>query len=310
MVWPFGDRTTRIERAAAKWRAEMQEPASDRQVARFERWLRSDPAHHRAYRAVDDIAALGERSIQRPARVALPVARSRGPAFALAAAIVLAIAIWSLIPTPWPVYAAIANPTAAIRTVRLQGGATLTLDAGASIEVAQGATAPLLRSLIGRARLSLPATPVRPLRLTTDQGIVSGSNCMFDLITGSRRLVVSVIRGSLVVAPAAAPDAPIALDAGQSLSVSDGQAAAVADGTPDPSWPDARVGFDGASLASVLAAANRAGRPRLVPADATIASLKVTGVLDLRDTRRLARKLAAALGLRVREADGTITLAK
>lgn len=311
MLWPFGDRASRIDRAAAKWRAEMQEPASDRQVARFERWLRADPAHHRAYQGMDEIAALGEQSTQRPpARAASPVVRSGAPAFAMAAAVVLAISLWSLIRTPGPVYATVTNPTSAIRTVSLRGGATLTLDAGASIEVASGGAVPLLRSLSGRARFSMPGTLALPLQLATDQGTITGSNCMFDLITEPRRLRVSVLRGSLAVTAAAASDAPIALNAGQSLSISDGHTTAIVGRMQDASWPDARVGFDEASLASVLKAANRAGRPRLVPTDATVASLKVTGVLDLRDTRRLARKLAAALDLKVREADGTITLGR
>jgi ferric-dicitrate binding protein FerR (iron transport regulator) len=68
------------------------------------------------------------------------------------------------------------------------------------------------------------------------------------------------------------------------------------------------MGFEDAPLAIVAAKANAIGGPKIEVPDAKVAGLRLTGVLDLRDTRALARKLAATFDLRVEERHGAILL--
>lgn len=310
MLWPLAGKARRVAREAADWRTEMEAPRSAAQVGEFEAWLRSDPAHLRAYRELDLIADVGSRIPPARSAVPGPMARRRGLASALALAVALVgigAGSWWLIQERSPAFTAVANHSSAVRIIALGDGSRIVLDTGAAIEVADSPVADTVRMMAGRARFAVDRSGHRPLRVAAGGGTIAATTAVFDIVVQGGEASVSIWKGQVSVAGAANDPTGRPFGAGSALRVAGGRRV-VALTAREADWPDARVSFDQAALAGVLARANRAGKPKLVTSDKGVAGLRITGVLDLRDNRALARKLAAALDLTVEVRDDMLLL--
>jgi transmembrane sensor len=297
----FDGHRRRIVEQAADWYARMQEPASEAEVQAFEAWLGADPKHPKAYAEAESLASLATRMprslLARQTATTRP-ARFR-PAFGIAAAVVLALAgaIWMTGPASQPAHAAISNPGPAVRGFTLSDGTRLILDSGAELAVIfeRDARAVTLRS--GRVRFNVAPDPDRPFSVTAAQSTLTGQNTVFDVSLDQDEVRVWVIDGELSLAAYRADANAVALRSGQVVNVRDGQPNETALEPGSARWPAARLAFDDAPLATIVAVANRQGSPKIEIHDEAVAALRVTGVLDVRDTRSLARKLAATLDL-------------
>lgn len=307
-------RRKRIAREAAIWRTRMLEPGSEAEVDGFEAWVNSDPDHAAAYAAFDQVAALGERL---PRRTSVKVEEARGPsrlvpAFALPGVAFLAAvgAVWFVAQSPERAEAAINNFGPSTRAVRLQDGTAVILDSGAELTVRMepGGSAVTLQR--GRARFRTPPGAARPLYVSASSAVIQARETLFDVSLHDGTASVHVLQGTanITVERGAGPTGQLTLAAGQGTEVRNGRIAEAGRAAYDRRWPAARVSFDDASLASVVARANRLGGPPIQVAEQDVARRRVTGVLDLRDTRTLALKLAATLGLRVEEREGALLL--
>lgn len=312
---PDRRRRTRIEREADAWHARMLEPSSEAEVDAFEDWLNADPAHPRAYAEVEANSTRAER-LRR--RLLFP-ANARGfalrPAFGVALAVLVATGavLWVSGGAPSAAKAAISNPGPGVRSVRLQDGSRVQLDSGAAVSVLLDPDVRRVRLRTGRARFTVAPDPARAFLVTARAVTIRAERGVFDVAATAGPVRVQVLEGAVSVTPGRAPvdRASLTLHRGQALDVGDGGVAARA--APDPeivSWPDSRVGFSDTPLAQVVAMANRDGRPRIVLQDERIGALKVSGVLDIRDTASLARKLAAALDLRVDQRSDAVLLTR
>ena len=315
MIWNrVGGKARRIAWQAARWQAEMEEPSSSAQVEAFEEWLKADPAHLAAYRESVAVAETGARLpsmshyLQQPALV---VRRYR-PAFAIAAMAVLVLGLWGLIRDPAPAYAAVTNRGQATRIVALSDGSIVQLDTATMLEVAVAPTVHHIRMSSGRARFIVRLSSGTPLRVTASAGEVTSADGVFDVVVADDGVRVWVISGSADVAVSTSGEIPPphSLISGQGLFMQAGTAAGIPIEQPDTTWPEAHVAFDQTPLASVLRTANRSDKPKIFVANDAIGELRVTGVMDVRDTRKLARKLAAALGLDLTEKDGELLLSR
>jgi transmembrane sensor len=225
-------------------------------------------------------------------------------AFALAAVALVAVGmLWQ--GAAAPAFAAIANSGEAVRSVRLADGTVVWMDAGARIGVR---IAPRQREVAieaGRVRF-VPAADPRPLQVNAGATRIYPGTTRIDVSAVGEGITVAALDGAVdLVAPTRMGQPfPIQLASGRALHL---DTEGVHTAAPDPTWPAARVRFANAPLSTILALANRFGDPDLVTRDPTIAALRVSGVLDLRDTRKLARKLAATLELEVaEEQDGLV----
>lgn len=275
----------------------MEAPASAIQIAQFEAWLKADPAHLQAYRDAEGIADLGIRLESVPA--AVPVAsngRFAGAVMALGALISVAAGTWWAVQERSPAYTAIVNRSPAVRAFDLNNGARMIVDSATAVEVATGEAS--VRLTKGRARFFVQRPAAQPLRLTTAAGTLSVASGILDLMADGRALRVCLLGGEATWRAADAAPA-IRLAGTARLRIDDKGHRTAETGAFDTLWPEARVAFDAVPLSAVLARANRGRGPKLMADDPSIAALQVTGVLDLRDPRRLAGKLAAALGLGV-----------
>ena len=312
---PDRRRRERIAREADAWHARMLEPSSEAEVEAFEDWLKADPANPRAYAIAEANSARAERLPRRllaPARI-----RSAGlrPAFALALAALVATgaALWVSGGGLSPAEAAISNPGPGVRQVGFADGSSIQLDSGAAVSVLLDRETRRVRLEAGRARFALAADPKRAFSVTARDATIRSAHGVFDVTAASDSVRVHVLDGAVTVtseraAPADQPQVP--LDRGQAIEIADG---IVKRAAPDPDgvrWPDSRVSFVDAPLAKVVALANRDGDPPIVLHDEQLGGLKVSGVLDIRETRSLARKLAAALELRIEQRTNSVLLTR
>lgn len=290
----------------------MEEPSSAAQIAAFETWLKTDPAHLQAYRELDRVAEVGARRPLLTPSIARSGEIFRGyrPAYAIAATLVLIVGTFWLVREPAPAFAAVINNGQATRTIALGDGSIVTLDTATSIEVAVSPAARHVRITSGRARFAVRSPAGRVLRVTAATSEVTSASGLFDVAVGREGVRVSAITGNARIAvPQSGPStSPITLSPGQSVHLRADAAPTIDDRQADMTWPQAHVAFEDTPLATVIALANRAGRPRIAVADDGIGRIRMTGVLDIRDTRRLARKLAAALDLMIVERDTDVLL--
>lgn len=290
----------------------MEEPSSERQVARFEAWLHADPAHLKVYQGSADIARRGEGlSMRRAAVVSLAPPSSRlRPAFALVAASLLVVfGIFLLARGASPAFAAIVNHSQAIRTVALRDGTTVILDTATDLQVPVAGKVRQLRLLSGRARFAVHPGEL-PFEVKTGAGTISASDCLIDVAWTNNEMRVALIRGqaTLSTTGASGPNGRVDLRRGEIVRLHEGEATTAHSSPQDLSWPKAHIGFDDTPLARILAIADRSESPKIVVASETTGALRVTGVLDLRDNRKLAHQLAAALDLRVVDRADTLLL--
>lgn len=296
----------------------MLEPSSEAEVDAFEAWLATDPEHPRAYAAVE---ARSERSTRLPRRLlgAVPARRfTLRPVLgaALAAGIAVGAMLWlsgAGPGVPGVAEAALSNPGPGIRSVRLEDGSTLKLDTGTTLSVLLNSDTRRIRVRSGRTRFAVARDPGRVFTVIARDTTVRAKAAVFDVTTTETAVRVQVVEGDVIVTPRASgagPDAVVPLESGQALDVS---GRGVQRPAPDPEavrWPDSRVGFTDAPLATVLAAANRGQEPAILLDDPAIGRLKVSGVLDMRDPASLARKLATALDLRIEHRAGAVLLTR
>ncbi|QGN54062.1 FecR domain-containing protein [Novosphingobium sp. Gsoil 351] len=303
MSGPGGRNAEQVQADAASWHARMLEPRSETEVAAFEAWLAADPAHPRAYADMEALTSAGAKLPRADYDIA-PAAAPRGgwrPVAAMAlAAVALVAGVWAWQLASSPAFAAVSNFGPAVRGLRFADGTGIVLDANSQIATALRSGIRTIRIVGGRVRIDGRQTS-HALRVEAGAQTIAARSALFDVALEGASVSVATLQGSVAISdPAAA--APTAIAQGDAVVVDgDGKRATRLDG----SWPASRMRFERATLARVVDIANRLGNPDIVLASPDLASIPVSGVLDVRRTRPLARKLGAALDLQVRD-DGAV----
>lgn len=312
-----GPRQKRIARQAADWHARMIEPASETEVQAFEAWLHADPGHAAAYAESESLAALSARLPRRllasPASTS-SLARLR-PAYGVAAAVILIISSALLLSGQGPdaAHAAITNPGPAVRGFKLSDGTTVILDSGSELAVAYERDGRTVTLNSGRARISVARDPRRPFSVKAAQSTLRTGVAVVDVALTKDEVSIRVVDGEAFLTTTSTGQADrhaIRLNEGRAVNVRDGRLVETKVDATAARWPEARLSFDDAPLATIVGLANRRGRPKIILPDAGVGALRVTGVLDIRDTRSLARKLAATLDLRIEEHSDELRLTR
>jgi transmembrane sensor len=302
-------RTERIKMKAAEWHAEMLEPHTSERRAKFEEWLASDPEHAREYSLLDPFSTLSQR-------LPSPVRRGRRSSsarlvYGLAAATIVILVMTLLLSAskPMPAYAAVTNPGPAIRMVRLADGSNVTLDAGTQLSVTFKSEDRQVELRSGRARFKIVPDPDRPFIVSAGSARVMSVGGEFDVGVREGQATVVARRESVTVdAKSEEPEVSEAVPSGQAVRIAGGAVKPITISHKERLWPAGRLSFDQARLADIVSIANRLGGPPIRVSDESVGASKVTAILDLRDTRALARKLGAALDVGVQERPDGIVL--
>lgn len=311
MTSGFADaREARIAREAAAWHSRMLEPVSRDERAAFDAW-HAEPSHARAYAEIARLARVAQglpRPVRRARREQTP-RRSLRPALAFSvSALLLTSAFgWTLLRGGEPAEAALINTGSSTRVVRLCDGTVVALDTGARLSLGQGRCARAVTVLAGRARFDV-ARGVTALVVNAGEARITADEARLDASLQNGVAQVALLTGTARLEPRQQA-AAVQLRPGEALLVSGDRIRPVPLPTDDRWWPLARAELRQVPLSIVVARANAVSLPPIRLAPGT-EGLPVTGILDLRDTRSLAPKLAAALDLTLTDRGGDLLLAR
>ena len=316
-------------------------------------WLAQDPSHTEAWAAVQrPWAFLDEQatspSVIRLRRQALVHAHdalrsnwvrarlTRAPVrLAVAMAVVLAIGASML----WCHYRPAVYRTGAgeRRIVRLSDGSLITMDASTELTVRYTPDARTLVLLRGQARFDDVQNPQRPFTVIADGHKVVATGTSFDVNVMGPRLMVTLLKGHVVVLPQNARVRPsmfpatglpprmldvavtgippdwsrIVLDPGEQLVMASGAPPRVkrVDVRRVTAWERGEIVFKNERLASVVQRINRYLPEPIVVGDARAASLRISGVFREDDVDGFVSTVVNYLPLRAQQtSDGSVVL--
>lgn len=326
--------------AAAAWLLRFVEEAPGEAVqAEWRRWLDSAPecraAYARAYEAweaMDDTAdapwldAMAREACADVQRRFLPQRglRSRGwrvAAACLVLALLLGGAGWWYVAAP----VTYATGLGERRTVQLDDGSQVSLDADTRVQVAYSRDHRSLRLLHGRVACEVAKDPLRPFSVRAADKVVVATGTEFSVELVANQVRVVLYEGHVAVldagGSASQPQAvrlqgsqtaadtklapgrelvmPVHLDAAVVTPINPAQSL---------SWEHGQLYFDDETLALAVARVNRYSHTRLAIGDTAAAGVRVSGVFTAGDTRAFVSGVTAVFPIRVVDRNGVQTL--
>ncbi|HEY7888851.1 MAG TPA: FecR domain-containing protein [Steroidobacteraceae bacterium] len=346
----------RLEQAAA-WRARLAESA-DLHGGEFASWLAQDFRNRGAWRRVQaSWDVLGQQAtapgVIHLRRAALAHAhnatrsnllwpkRFRRPALVAAAACALAAGAFLF----WQQYQQDVFRTGfgERRIVTLDDGSQITLDSRSEVTVRYTADARALTLVRGQAQFDVAHDVARPFSVTAEGHKVVATGTAFDVDVLGPKLLVTLLKGHVVVMPQSVPTIPWLPDAARDGSGSATQAAAdsralsAAGEAPDriyldpgeqlvmsssdaprvsrvdiervTAWERGEIVFENEPLANVIQRMNRYGSRHIIIADDHTGSLRISGVFHEGDVDGFVSTIAAYLSVGAHERpDGDVVL--
>lgn len=317
-----------IAEEAAEWFVEWREgvlPRADK--ARFTDWLAESPVHVEEYLAiaklygelthidpakVDDVNALVDDTIvalhgdiaPEPAPAADLSTRRRWASWGLAATVLIAIAssfVYFLDTEEAP--ATYTTGLGEQRSILMDDGSMVSLNTASGIEVAYSNEQRRIKLTHGEALFDVQEDKRRPFWVETDSALIRVTGTQFNVYEKNGQTSVTVIEGTVEVAPRASPAAHSLGDSGQLQQTSSGGVATLDVGDQAivtsgsvaieetrlenldsvTAWTDRRLVFSETPLAEIVAEFNRYNHQRLILDDATVATLEVSGVFSTHD---------------------------
>ncbi len=316
-----------LDEVARAWLVKMRGEDAARLRGEFETWLAASPEHRASYRRIEQ--ALEQSAILKSSRHhGLARASARSPSahrrwlpagsVAISALLLIAVGANILMPTGSNdslIAARAAEPLVTrrgeIRTFKLPGGATATLDTDSRLEFVNANNHRHLRLTRGLARFDF-GDGGAPFRVEVGGSVISGDKAELDIgIADSSGIVIRVLRGKAQMGPRAAigaghiilpqPEPSRYLSAGgESL-----QPQMPTRELPSADWPSGWSEHRSISLAALAREANRyATRPIVIDDNAT-GRLEVSGRFQVSRPEHLAGRLGQLFDLSVeKRADG------
>ena len=343
---------------AAAWRARLTESA-DLHAGEFSSWLAQDPRNRAAWRRVQaPWEVLGQQAtapgVIRLRRAALAHAhnairgnllwpkRFRRPALLATAAVAVLAAGAFLF---WQQYRPDVYRTGfgERRVVTLADGSQITLDSRSEVTVRYTADARSLTLDRGQARFDVAHDVTRPFSVTAEGHKVVATGTAFDVDVLGPKLLVTLLKGHVVVLRQSAPTIPwipavpssgsgsatpagaeslaasaagdalgrIYLDPGEQLVMTSSDVPRVShvDIERVTAWERGEIVFDNEPLSSVIQRMNRYGPRHIIAGDDHTASLRISGVFHEGDVDGFVSTIAAYLSVRAHERpDGDVVL--
>lgn len=283
---------------AVDWRMRIDAAPDDKAVrVALDVWLARSDAHRRAYADVDRMARVADalppdyedlpatfkaEPLQpvRPTRLRT-IRRAGYAAVALAACLAFlflpSLQLWMA--------ADYSTGTAELRTITLEDGSTVSLDAGSAVAAQYGAARREVTLLSGRAFFEVVPAADRPFVVVAEDVTVTVTGTAFDVGRSGDAVSVAVQSGTVEVATARIKGMAVSLVRGERLSVdrkSDQMAKSDIDPADVAAWRERRLIVDKATLAEVVDELGRHYAGVVMLPDRGLAERRVSGVFDLR----------------------------
>jgi len=194
------------------------------------------------------------------------------------------------------------------RTVNLDDGSTVTINAKSSIRVSYNKQQRLIELREGQALFKVAANSARPFIVSAGPSTIQALGTQFDVYRKQADVVVTVVEGRVAVTPqktdaAQVSTAPEVLAAGEQAVVT---AKATHKSRPAhveavTAWTDGLLVFDKTPLREVVAQFNRQNSRPLVLADDTLQDVEISAVFPASGSDRIVKFLQDRLGVSVSE---------
>ncbi len=302
-----------LRREAASWLARLQSGRDPDIERKFQRWRDADPRHAAAFdrvrRSYEQAGLLRHSQFVGSVEQEVATPKPRGqprPALAAAAAVAIVVSAGVLVVRggvlPFGSTDAVMLMTTVgeIRQVSLADGSKVTLDTSTKVDVEIGRSHRKAHLRYGRARFQIVQGD-EPFVVETDSTTISTRQGVVDIEQVGQQRRVEVLAGAADVrGPKQAPDSPVAIGTGQSVTVDSTGGTRTGVAAPAHDWTSGMLQFDGTPLAEAVALANRySDRHIMLVGD--LRSLRVTGAFRAGDTIGLAKALSAAFSLTLQQ---------
>jgi transmembrane sensor len=310
-----------LRREAADWLARLQGDRDPDVERKFEAWRTRDPAHAAAFDRMrgwyDRAGVLRHSPVTMSGPQGHAIERRAGsprPALAAAAALVILAPLGLVLyrngglPSGGTEAVMLMTNVGEIKQVDLADGSKVTLDTATKVEVEVGRSHRTARLKYGRARFQV-ARADEPFVVQADGTTVSTRQGVIDVEEIGQNRRVDVLAGAAEVrGPNQAPGSRVG--AGHGVTVGAAADARTDMMAPASDWTRGMLQFDRTPLADAVELANRYSNRHIVIDDG-LGALHVTGAFRAGDTVGLARALAEAFGLSVRQRpDGSLILSR
>ncbi|TAJ84247.1 MAG: DUF4974 domain-containing protein [Reyranella sp.] len=283
---------------AVDWRMRIDAAPEDRAVrAALDAWLAGSNARRRAYADVERMARVasdlppGYENLQAPLEAEplrpAPPAGLRAARRAGYAAVALAACLAFLFLPSLQLWLAAdySTGTAELRTITLEDGSIVSLDAGSAVATHYGTARREVTLLSGRAFFEVVPAADRPFVVVAEDVTVTVTGTAFDVGRSGDAVSVAVQSGTVEVATARGKGTVVPLVRGQRLSI-DRKSERMAKSEIVPAdvaaWRERRLIVDKATLAEVVEELGRHYPGVVMLPDRGLAERRVSGVFDLR----------------------------
>jgi transmembrane sensor len=331
----------RLAERAAEWITVLPDSSPEERVE-FLNWIKESPRHLEEFLCASaivigldniDLSNLIEQNSQQTANIVhlpqpIPVAtqppilRSRQPArwrlTAVAAAViaVAVIAVFQMLAGPKTYTTGVGEQ----RTVQLEDGSIIQLNAGSKAEVLLTDRARVVRLLEGEAMFNVRQAAARPFRVYTGTNVIQVLGTQFNVLRRPSGTMVSVIEGKVQILASRGSEGARTMAAPTSAKLEAGEEARIGlDGHIEQRaaidvarvavWRRHRLDFRADKLLDIAAEFNRYNEsPRVIVAGDVAAGRRYSGVFDANDPRSLAEFLREDARLVVEDRGATIAI--
>ncbi|MFN3817557.1 FecR family protein [Blastomonas sp.] len=188
------------------------------------------------------------------------------------------------------------------KTIGLEDGTTLTLDADSAVEERFSQDRRNLVVVRGRAKFDVAKDSLRPFAVTAGTETVVATGTSFSVEKLGTTVDVVLYEGKVTIVRAARNEHFETLQPGQSLALPSSGPLHVAAIEPAraSAWTMGQLDFSGEPIAGAVARVNRYAEKPVVLDPSVPGALRVTGVFDAGDTSAFAEGVAAVNGMTVR----------
>ena len=307
-----------LRREAASWLARLQSGREPEVEHKLRKWCEADPAHAAAFdrvkRSYEQAGLLRQSASANRASEARIARPARAPRYALAAAAALAavvpvaILVSGRAPFVSDTHAVmLVTGVGEIRRVALEDGSEVTLDTSTSLKVEIGRSLRRAQLQKGRARFRI-APGSTPFIVEAGGTTITSAVSAFDVELAGPGSRVELLAGTADVLGPGEPRPSLAVHAGETVAALPSGIRTPRDIQPSGDWTRGMLEFDGTPLEAAVELANRYSDRQIVLAP-DLAALRVTGAFRAGDTQGLARALARAFDLSLRETPRMLILA-
>ncbi|MCW0233700.1 MAG: FecR domain-containing protein [Ferrovibrio sp.] len=290
-----------IQQQAADWFARLRGDADATVQESFARWVAADPAHAAAYARVEALWTDADLATALFAEAGTK-SRTRGLDLLRRAAAVIVLllgagAVLHFSGLDSDLLADHVAPSGLPQRVNLPDGSLLLLDAGTAIDVdyRDGGRRIVLRR--GRVLADVRPDTRRPFTITTASAAAQALGTVYSVAQRADGTSVAVREGEVLVIPKVGADPGTVLQAGQGMTVVDGQPRAAP--AEDFAWAEGRLVFTDRPLNAVLADLDRYWPGLIWVRGDDLAALPVSGSYRLDDPPAVVAALASATGAQV-----------